>query len=71
MANNEPMTAPMTAAEAGAILGVSPRTVQRLTESGELTVWRKLPGPNGDYLYESSVVWNLAAKREKAKAASA
>jgi excisionase family DNA binding protein len=54
---------PMTSGEAGAILGVSARTVQRLTESGDLPYLRKLPGPKGDWLYIPADVHNLAAKR--------
>jgi hypothetical protein len=46
--------APLTAAEAGAIIGVSARTVTRRAEAGELAFIRKLPGPNGDYLFSAS-----------------
>jgi len=58
MRNNEPITS----AEAGAILGVSARTVQRRAETGELAFIRKLPGPNGDYLFDRPVVERVAAE---------
>jgi hypothetical protein len=61
--------APITSAEAGVILGVSARTVSRFAETGELECIRKLPGPNGDYLFDPAVVQVLADKRaEQAKA---
>lgn len=41
----------VTAFEAGLILNMSARTVQRLAERGKLTVAMKLPGPRGAYLY--------------------
>jgi excisionase family DNA binding protein len=41
---------PITAPEAGRLLGVSSDTVGRMIEVGELELWRKLPGPNGDRL---------------------
>ncbi len=51
----------MTTTEAGVILGKSPRTVQRMAESGELAYARKLPGPNGAYLFTRSVIEQAAA----------
>lgn len=63
--NNDDL--PLTASEAGEILGVSARTVTRRAESGELDFIRKLPGPNGDYLFARSVVVRAA---ELAKATS-
>lgn len=53
--------APITSTEAGVILGVSAQTVRRRVESGELTPIRKLPGPNGDYLFDPEVVAALNA----------
>ncbi len=53
-------TNPLTAAEAGDILGISGRTVIRRAEAGELEYLRKLPGPNGDYLFERLVVESYA-----------
>ncbi len=61
--------APLTAAEAGAVLGVSGRTVIRRAESGELAYIRKLPGPNGDYLFDAAEIDR--AKAGQAKAATA
>lgn len=52
----------MTSTEAGAVLGLSGRTVQRLAEKGELAFVRKLPGQNGAYLFESSVIERVAAE---------
>jgi hypothetical protein len=59
---------PITSAEAGVIVGKSARTVQRLAADGELSYIRKLPGPNGDYLFDRAVVESYA--RDLAKAAS-
>lgn len=60
--------APLTAAEAGAILGVSARTVTRRAESGELEYIRKLPGPNGDYLFSRT---SMLRVRDELAAATA
>lgn len=64
MSNN----APMTTAEVGAVLGKSARTVQRMAESGELAYMKKLPGPNGSYLFDPAVVRRAARQQEKASA---
>ena len=48
--------APLTAPEAGKILGISGRTVIRRAEAGDLAFIRKLPGPNGDYLFDPAVI---------------
>ena len=56
----------ITAPEAGAILGKSARTVQRMIPTGELTPVRKLPGPNGAYLFRRSDVEALTAPTEAA-----
>ncbi len=52
----------LTTTEAGLILGKSARTVQRMAESGELAYARKLPGPNGAYLFSRSRIEQLAAR---------
>ncbi len=54
-------TNPLTAAEAGDILGISGRTVIRRAEAGLLTYIRKLPGPNGDYLFERAEIERAAS----------
>ena len=41
------------------MLGCSPRTVQRMIEDDKLTPERKLPGPNGAYLFRRSDVEQL------------
>jgi hypothetical protein len=46
----------MTSAQAGAVLGKSARTVQRMAESGRLPYVQRLPGPNGSYLFDPDVV---------------
>lgn len=51
----------LTTTEAGVILGKSARTVQRMAESGELPYARKLPGPNGAYLFARSLIEQAAA----------
>lgn len=59
----------LTSTQAGAILGRSARTVQRLAESGALTPAQKLPGPNGAYLFRRADVEALLAP-EPTEAAS-
>jgi hypothetical protein len=63
---------PLTAAEVGAMLDppVSGRTVSRRAEAGELDILRKLPGPNGDYLFAPSVVRLYVAKLAAARASA-
>lgn len=46
----------LTATEVGAKVGCSARTIIRRAEDGELAFVRKLPGPNGDYLFELTEV---------------
>jgi hypothetical protein len=62
--------APLTAAETGVMLGVSPKTVIRRAEAGELDFIRKLPGPNGDYLFDPAVVRQYVADSEAAGASA-
>jgi excisionase family DNA binding protein len=59
METDEPITAP----EAGVILGVSSDTIGRMIDAGELRLWRKLPGPNGDRLLSRAAVELAATKR--------
>lgn len=62
---------PITSAEAAPLFGVSQRTVLRMADSGELAYIRKLPGPNGDYLFSRAEVERAAAARAaKAEAAA-
>lgn len=51
----------ITSSQAGAILGKSARTVQRLTEKGLLRGVVKVPGPNGAVLYDRAEVEKYAA----------
>ena len=51
----------LTSPEAGQILNLSARTVQRMADRGELDYIRKLPGPNGAYIFERAVI-EAAAK---------
>lgn len=60
--------APLTSPEAGAILGKSARTVQRMADSGDLPYVHKLPGPNGAYLFDRAEVLRVAAKLAEAAA---
>ena len=46
-----PADALLTSPQAGALLGKSARTVQRMAENGDLPVAQKLDGPNGAYLF--------------------
>jgi excisionase family DNA binding protein len=57
----------LTAAEVGEKLGVSGRTIARRADAGEIKILRKLPGPNGDYLFDSAEIERYI---EAAKAAS-
>jgi excisionase family DNA binding protein len=62
----------MTATEVAAMLGTSSSTVRRRTESGELPSAQKLPGPNGNFLYDRAVVEKYRDDQaEQAKAATA
>lgn len=54
----------LTARETGSMLGVSQRTVQRLATSGNLPPKYKLPGPNGQYLFDPADVAAYLAARE-------
>jgi hypothetical protein len=65
--------APLTAAEVGVMLDppVSGRTVTRRAEAGELPYLRKLPGPNGDYLFHPDAVGQYIADQAEAAKASA
>ncbi len=58
----------LTSPEAGQILHMSARTVQRMADRGELEYIRKLPGPNGAYIFHRSVI--EAAARVLSNAAS-
>jgi excisionase family DNA binding protein len=56
----------LTSPQAGAVLGKSGRTIQRMADAGELPVAQKLPGPNGAYLFRRA---DLEAYLAKATAA--
>lgn len=55
-----PHDALLTSTEASVLLGKSVRTVQRMAEAGELRPVRKLPGPNGAWLFDRAEVETLA-----------
>lgn len=50
----------LTSPQAGAILGKSARTIQRMADSGDLPYVHKLDGPNGAYLFDPDVIAALA-----------
>lgn len=54
----------LTSTEVSRILGVSIRTVHRRVEAGDLCALRKLPGPNGAYLFGREDVEKLLASEE-------
>lgn len=56
----------MTTSQAGAILGRSARTVQRMAERGDLPYVQRLSGPNGSYLFDPDVVHQMARALELA-----
>lgn len=58
----DPTTDLLTSTEVSHLLGVSIKTVHRRIDSGELAVWRKLPGPNGAYLFRREDVDALIAR---------
>lgn len=60
----------MTSTEAGAVLGKSGRTVQRMAENGELAFVRKLPGSNGAYLFDAAVIERAAAAQTETQASA-
>jgi excisionase family DNA binding protein len=66
----------MTVPEVCALLGMDRRTVQRRAAAGELPYIRKLPGVNGRYLFDRTVVEMFARhggardKRRRLEAAS-
>lgn len=60
----------LTSTQAGAVIGKSARTVQRLADAGLLPIAHKLPGPNGAYLFRrGDVDAYVPAKRTPADAA--
>lgn len=61
----------LTTAEAGKLLGRSPRTVARLAASGELPYVRKLDGVRGGYLFDRPIVELFARQRASRKAPAA
>jgi excisionase family DNA binding protein len=58
-----PPTPVLSTPEVSHILGISIRTVQRRVEAGELRALRKMPGPNGAYLFDPSDVDAYRAAR--------
>jgi excisionase family DNA binding protein len=52
----------VTSFQAAVMLGKSPRTIQRMADSGALPFVQKLPGPNGAYLFNRTQVEALAAE---------
>jgi len=57
----------ITAAEAGVILGRTPRTIQRLADAGILASAQKLPGLTGAYLFRRADVEALLRSPEPAR----
>jgi DNA-binding transcriptional MerR regulator len=57
------MSKPITSQQAAAILGVTPRTVRRYVESGDLRSFGKLPGRTGALLFREVDVQRLAVER--------
>ncbi len=51
----------LTTTQAGAILGKSGRTVQRMAEAGTIPVAHQLPGPNGALLFRREDVEALVS----------
>ena len=66
MTNQAP---PITAPEAAQILGCSSRTIQRMVDTGDLPILRKLPGPNGALLFDPDAVRLAGEARAKASEA--
>lgn len=53
----------LTSPEVSQILGCSIRTIHRRVDDGELTALRKLPGPNGAFLFERREIDRYRAER--------
>jgi len=51
-----PNQALLTTTQAGAVLGKSARTIQRMADAGLLPVAHKLPGVKGAYLFRAADV---------------
>jgi excisionase family DNA binding protein len=49
----------ITSTQAGALLGKSGRTVQRMADAGSIPFAQRLPGPNGAYLFRRADVLEL------------
>jgi excisionase family DNA binding protein len=49
-------TKTLSTAQTAACLKVSPRTVRRLVDRGELAPMTKLPGRTGSYVFDEAVV---------------
>ncbi len=58
----------LTSPQAAHRLGVSLRTVHRLVADGKLAPAQQLPGPNGAFLFDETVVETLREARAKAPA---
>lgn len=50
----------LTSTQAGAILGKSARTMQRMADAGQIPIAQKLPGPNGAYLFSPATIASYA-----------
>jgi len=59
----------MSTAEAAVLLRLTPRSVARMVERGDLPFVRKLPGLTGLYLFDRAMV-ELIARQRAARRAS-
>lgn len=59
----------LTTPEVAVRLGCSPRTVHRRVFDGQITALRRLPGPNGGFLFEPAEVERFREEQRKQKAA--
>lgn len=51
-------------------LGLHIRKVQRMAEAGDLPYVDKLPGHNGRYLFDATLIEHIARQRERQEASA-
>lgn len=55
----------LTSSQAGHILNLSARTIQRMADAGEIPLVQKLPGRNGARLFSRVDIERIAAARSE------
>lgn len=60
----------LSSGQVAKMLGLHVRKVQRMAESGELPYIDKLPGLNGRYVFDASVIDVIARQQDRIREAS-